>query len=168
MCPWITEAGYGISPRNASRYSTYRLGGPLPLLFKLRLDISGYFAQKITVRDFIRQRRAMGYHRLRHCRRGQAGIQQPDRWHSDVGAGVGYKAAQGVCQVILAYAYGCNAMRRDGWDARSLVLLFQFDLEARQYAAYPSLNHARDLGRSHGLERIFGTSGAGELCLQLW
>jgi len=57
--------------------------------------------------------------------------------------------------VVLAYAYGFNALRSDGRGGQSVVLLFQFDFEARRRAeAYPSLAPVLDPERSRGLERM--------------
>jgi hypothetical protein len=170
--PWL-EHNFNLSvtagtTRNADRFSAYRLGGTLPLLSEFRLDLPGYVAQELTARDFLLFN-GLYWLPVDSAKRWSitafgavagvnflAGVEQADRWHSGLGAGLGYKAPQNVWQLVLAYAYGFNALRSDGRGAQSIVLLFQFDLEARRYAAYPSLDPVLDPGRSRGLERIFG------------
>ncbi len=143
------------------------LAGTLPLLSEFRLDLPGYEAQEITAREFVLFN-WLYWLPIDSAKRwsftafgGVAGVdylsgfEQADRWLSGVGAGVGYKAAQDVWQVVLAYAYGFNALRSDGRGGQSIVLLFQFDFEARRRAAaYPSLAPVLDPERSRGLERI--------------
>jgi hypothetical protein len=153
--------------RRADRFSAYRLGGTLPLLSEFRLDLPGYEAQEITAREFVLFN-GLYLLPIDSAKRWSvtafgavagvnylAGLEQADRWLSGIGAGIGYKAAQDVWQVVLAYAYGFNALRSDGRGGQSLVLLFQFDFEARRRAAYPSLAPVLDPERSRGLERIF-------------
>jgi hypothetical protein len=169
--PWL-EHNFNLSitagtTRQADRFSAYRLGGTLPLLSEFRLDLPGYEAQEITAREFVLFN---GLYSLPidSAKRWSitafgavagvdylAGLEQADRWLSGVGMGVAYKAAQDVWQVVLAYAYGINALRSDGRGAQSVVLLFQFDFAARRRAAYPSLAPVLDPERSRGLERIF-------------
>jgi hypothetical protein len=169
--PWL-EHNFNFSvtagsTRNVDRFSAYKLGGTLPLFSEFRLDIPGYFAQELTAREFVL---INGFYWLPvdSAKRWSvtafgavagvnflAGLEQADSWHSGAGLGVGYKAAQDVWQVVLAYAHGFNALRNDGRGAQSLVLLFQFDFEARRRAAYPSLAPVLEPERSRGLERIF-------------
>ncbi len=169
--PWL-EHNFNLSitagtTRKADRFSAYRLGGTLPLLSEFRLDLPGYEAQEITAREFVLFN-GVYWLPIDSAKRWSftafggvagvdylSGLEQADRWLSGVGAGVGYKAAQDVWQVVLAYAYGFNALRSDGRGGQSIVLLFQFDFEARRRAqAYPSLAPVLDPERSRGLERI--------------
>jgi hypothetical protein len=169
--PWL-EHSFNLSitagtSLNADRFSAYRLGGTLPLLSEFRLDLPGYVAQELTAREFVLFNWLYSLpidtaKRWSFTAFGAvagvdflAGLQQADRWHSGVGAGIGYKAAQDVWQLVLAYAYGFDALRSDGRGAQSIVLLFQFDFEARRRAAYPSLAPVIEPERSRGLERIF-------------
>jgi hypothetical protein len=170
--PWL-EHNFNLSitagtTRRADRFSAYRLGGTLPLLSEFRLDLPGYEAQEITAREFVLFN-GVYWLPIDSAKRWSvtafgavagvnylSGFEQADRWLSGIGAGVGYKAAQEVWQVVLAYAYGFNALRSDGRGGQSVVLLFQFDFEARRRAeAYPSLDPVLDPERSRGLERIF-------------
>jgi hypothetical protein len=171
--PWV-EHNFNLSitagtTRNPDRFSAYRLGGTLPLFSDFRLDIPGYAAEELTAREFVLFN---GFYWLPidSAKRWSvtafgavagvnylAGLEQAGHWHSGVGIGFGYKAPQDVWQLVLAYAYGFNALRSDGQGAQSVVLLFQFDFEARKRAAaYPSLSPVLDPERSRGLERIFG------------
>jgi hypothetical protein len=169
--PWL-EHNFNLSitagtTRRADRFSAYRLGGTLPLLSEFRLDLPGYEAQEITAREFVLFN-GVYWLPIDAAKRWSltafggvagvnylAGFEQADRWLSGVGVGAGYKAAKDVWQVILAYAYGFNALRSDGKGGQSVVLLFQFDFEARRRApAYPTLDPVLDPERSRGLERI--------------
>ena len=169
--PWV-EHNFHLSitagtTRRADRFSAYRLGGTLPLLSEFRLDLPGYEAQEITAREFVLLN-GLYWLPIDTAKRWSltafggtawvnylAGLAQADRWLSGIGAGAGYKAAHEVWQVVLAYAYGFNALRSDGKGGHSVVLLFQFDFEARRRAAaYPSLDPVLDPERSRGLERM--------------
>jgi hypothetical protein len=169
--PWL-EHNFNLSitagtTRRADRFSAYRLGGTLPLLSEFRLDLPGYEAQEITAREFVLFN-GLYWLPIDTAKRWSvtgfggaawvnylAGLEQADRWLAGVGAGVGYKAAHDVWQVVLAYAYGFNALRSEGKGGQSVVLLFQFDFEARRRAeAYPSLDPVLDPERSRGLERL--------------
>jgi hypothetical protein len=169
--PWL-EHNFNFSvtagtTRNADRFSAYKLGGSLPLVSEFSLDIPGYFAHELTAREFVLIN-GVYWLPVDSAKRWSvtafgavagvnflAGLEQADSWHSGAGLGVGYKAAQDVWQVVLAYAYGFNALRSDGRGGQSVVLLFQFDFEARRRAAYPSLAPVLEPERSRGLERFF-------------
>ncbi len=169
--PWI-EHNFNLSitagtTRRADRFSAYKLGGTLPLLSEFRLDLPGYEVREITAREFVLFN-GLYWLPIDDAKRWSitgfgavagvnylTGLEQADRWLSGIGAGVGYKAAQDAWQIVLAYAYGFNALRSDGRGGQSVVLLFQFDFEARRRAqAYPSLDPVLDPERSRGLERI--------------
>jgi hypothetical protein len=153
--------------RGADRFSAYRLGGTLPLLSEFRLDLPGYEAQEITAREFLLLN-GLYWLPIDTAKRwsltafaGSAwvnylsGFTQPQHWLPGVGVGAGYKATHDVWQVVLAYAYGFNAIRSGGNGGQDIVLLFQFDFEAwRRAKAYPSLDPVLDPERSRGLERI--------------
>jgi hypothetical protein len=169
--PWL-EHNFNLSitagtTRRADRFSAYRLGGTLPLLSEFRLDLPGYEAQEITAREFVLFN-GLYWLPIDAAKRWSltafggvawvnylAGFEQPQHWLPGVGLGAGYKATHDVWQVVLAYAYGFNAIRSGGKGGQSLVLLFQFDFEARRRAeTYPSLAPVLDPERSRGLERI--------------
>jgi hypothetical protein len=166
--PWL-EHNFNFSvtagsTRNVDRFSAYKLGGTLPLLSEFSLDIPGYFARELTAREFVLIN-GVYWLPVDSAKRWSvtafgavagvnflAGLEQADSWHSGAGLGVGYKAARDVWQVVLAYAYGFNALRSDGRGAQNVVLLFQFDFEARRRAAYPSLAPVLEPERSRGWE----------------
>jgi hypothetical protein len=152
---------------NADRFSAYRLGAALPLVTEFRLDLPGYYYQEISARQFLLFN---GWYilPLGSAKRwnitafgGLAGVdyleglQQADNWLSGLGMGVGYTSPRRVWQVILAYAYGFDAIRSHGRGAQSVVLLLQYDIEARRREAYPSLAPVLEPERSRGLERWF-------------
>jgi hypothetical protein len=153
---------------NPDRFSAYRLGAALPLVSEFRLDLPGYYYQEISARQFLLFN---GWYTLPvdDAKRWNitafgavagvdylAGLEQSGKWHSGVGAGIGYTSPQRVWQVVLAYAYGFDAIRSHGRGAQSLVLLLQYDFEARRREASPSpLDPVLEPGRSRGLERWF-------------
>ncbi len=153
--------------QNPDRFSGYRLGGALPLVSEFRLDLPGYYYQEITARQFLLFN-ALYVFPVDSAKRWNitgfgavagvdylAGLQQADDWLSGVGLGVGYTSPRRVWQVILAYAYGFDAIRSHGRGAQSVVLLLQYDFEARRREAYPSAAPVLDPERARGLERWF-------------
>jgi hypothetical protein len=153
---------------NPDRLSAYRLGGTLPLHSELRLGLPGYYYQEITARQFglLSGSYAVPVDRTKHWRVTAfgsvadvdylAGLQQPEHWHSGVGAGIDYTSPRQVWKIVLAFAHGFNAIRHDEHGAQSIVLLVQYDFEACQHQAYPSSEPVLEPERSHGLERFFG------------
>jgi hypothetical protein len=153
---------------NPDRFSAYRLGASLPLVSEFRLDLPGYYYQEISARQFLLFN---GWYVLPvdAAKRWNitafgavagvdylAGLEQSGKWHSGVGAGVGYISPRRVWQAVLAYAYGFDAVRSHGRGAQSIVLLLQYDFEARRRETSPSpLDPVLDPGRARGLERWF-------------
>jgi hypothetical protein len=153
--------------QNPDRFSAYRLGGALPLVSEFRLDLPGYYYQEITARQFLlfnglyvlpmdsaKQWNITGFGAVAGVDY-LAGLQQAGNWLSGVGIGVGYTSPKRVWQAILAYAYGFDAVRSRGRGAQSVVLLLQYDFEARRREAYPSFEPVLDPERARGLERWF-------------
>jgi hypothetical protein len=154
--------------RDPDRFSAYRLGGTLPLSSEFRLDLPGYYYQEITARQFIlfnglymlpvgsaRRWNLMAYGAVAGVDY-LAGLEQSGKWHSGVGTGIGYTSPQRVWQFILAYAYGFDAIRSHGRGAQSIILLLQYDFEARRREVYPSsLDPVLEPERSRGIERWF-------------
>jgi hypothetical protein len=154
--------------RNADRLSAYRLGAALPLVSEFRLDLPGYYYQEISARQFLLFN---GWYilPLDDAKRWNItafgavagvdylpGVEQSGKWLSGVGAGFGYTSPQRVWQVVLAYAYGFDAIRSHGRGGQSVVLLLQYDFEARRRQADPSsLDPILEPERSRGLERWF-------------
>ena len=153
---------------NPDRFSAYRLGGTLPLHSELRLGLPGYYYQEITAHQFglLSGSYALPVDSAKHWRVTAfgsvanvdylAGLHQPEHWHSGAGAGIDYTSPRQVWKVILAFAQGFNALRHGEHGAQSVVLLLQYDLEARQRQAYPSSEPVLEPERSRGLERWLG------------
>jgi hypothetical protein len=148
------------------RFSAYRLGGTLPLHSELRLGLPGYFYQEITARQFglLSGLYAVPVDSARRWRVSAfgavadvsylAGLQQPDHWHAGVGAGLDYTSPKQVWKIVFGFAHGFNAIRHGEHGAHSVVLLLQYDVEARQRQAYPSFEPVLEPERSRGLERL--------------
>lgn len=153
--------------QNPDRFSAYRLGGALPLVSEFRLDLPGYYYQEITARQFLLFN-GLYVWPVDSAKRWNItafgavagvdylpGLEQPDDWLTGLGMGVGYTSPRRVWQVILAYAYGFNAIRSHGRGAQSVVLLLQYDFEARRGAVSPSYTPTLEPELSRGLERWF-------------
>jgi hypothetical protein len=135
---------------NPDRFSAYRLGGTLPLHTESNFDLPGYYYQEITARQFglLSGLYAIPVDRAKHWRLTAfgsvadvdylSGLSQPEHWHAGVGAGLGYTSSKQVWKVILAFAHGFNAIRHGERGAQSIVLLLQYDFEARHHQAYPT------------------------------
>jgi hypothetical protein len=151
--------------RNADRFSAYRLGATLPLGSDLRLSLPGYYYQEISARQLllvnglyavpIDSVKQWNFDVFGATARVEylAGFEQADDWLSGAGAGLRYTSPQKVWQLILAYTFGFNAIRSHGRGAQSLVLLLQYDLEARKHVGYPSITPEIEPEQSRGLER---------------
>ena len=149
----------------ADRFSSYRLGGVLPLIAEFPLSLPGYYFQEISARQFAlfsgqysvpidREKRwnvtALGSVAVVDY---VSGLDQPGHTHSGVGMGVGYKSPK-AWQFILGYSYGFEAIRSHGRGAQSIGLIFQYDLEARHRDRV--LLDIDSPYKSRGLFRIFG------------
>ena len=82
------------------------------------------------------------------------GVSQPGKWHSGVGAAIGYKSPRDTFHVILGYGYGFDAIRDHGRGAQSVGILFQWDLEARRRPS-PTVFDVESPYKSRGLFRLF-------------
>ncbi len=150
---------------NPDRFSTYRLGGLLPLAAEFPLTLPGYFYQEISARRFVL---LGGTYTLPLTTNRQwslnaiattagvdylPGLEQPGRWHSGVGGGIIYRSPTDAWQLAIGYAYGVDALRHGERGAHSVGFLLQFDLERAKVNLFdPGENPLR----SRGLERIFG------------
>ena len=56
--------------------------------------------------------------------------------------------------IVFGFAPGFNASRHGEHGAHSVVLLLQYDVEARQRQAYPSFEPILEPEQSRGLERL--------------
>ncbi len=156
----------GGTSLSADRMSGYKLGAALPLAAEFPLSLPGYYFQEITARQFVL---AGGLYRMPLDARQRwnltgfattavvdyvSGMAQPGDWHSGVGGGLGYAAADKAWEITLGYAYGVDAMRSAGRGAHTVGLVAQYDLEARRTrrkAAGPEVGPEK----SHGLQRLF-------------
>ena len=155
----------GTSAR-VDRFSSFRLGGVLPLVSEFPLTLPGYYFQEISARRFVLM---SGHYTLPldHDKRWNlmtvgsvgwvdylAGFEQPGHVHSGVGLGVGYRSPKDTWQMVLAYSYGFNAERSHGFGAQSLGFLLQWDLEAKKRRSpYFDIDSPN---KSRGLFRFFG------------
>jgi hypothetical protein len=126
------------------RSGAWRLGGVLPLVAEFPLILPGYYYEEITAKNFVHLGAAYVLSlddadrwKLRFEAASAAidylpGYSEPDRWHTGVGAGIGYTSKNQVTKVFLRYGYGFNARRGDEKGGQSVGLLFQFDFERRR------------------------------------
>jgi hypothetical protein len=74
------------------------------------------------------------------------GLEQPGNWDSSVGGGLGYTAKDRRWRILVASAYGIDAMRSDGRGGYSIATLFQFNFGQTTFAsdrAFEQLRNAR-------------------------
>lgn len=150
----------------ADRLSGYKLGAALPLAAEFPLSLPGYYFQEITARQFVllgglyklpldaRQRWNLTGFATTAVVDYAPGMAQPGDWHTGVGGGLGYAAADRAWEITVGYAYGVDAMRSAGRGAHTVGLVAQYDLEARRTrrkAAGPEVGPEK----SHGLQRLF-------------
>ena len=125
---------------DADRFSAYRLGGYLPLVTEFPLSLPGYYFQEISARQFV----LLNANYLLPLDRSQRwnldvnassafvdylpGEEQPGNWLSGVGGGIFYRAPSDRFKIMVAYAYGVDAIRSHGRGAQSIGLLMQWDL----------------------------------------
>jgi len=146
------------------RLSAYRLGGNLPLYSEFPLSLPGYYFQEITASRFVlfgaqyslpldeKKNWAVTAVATTAAVRYLRGLEQPGQWHSGVGGGISYRSPKDAWQILVAYAYGVDAIRSEGRGAHSIGLLLQFDLERAHRNLF---DPAEQPLRSRGLERIF-------------
>jgi hypothetical protein len=125
---------------DADRFSAYRLGGSLPLVSEFPLSLPGYYFQEISARQFVllnanyllpldkSQRWNLNVNASSTVVDYLPGEGQPGNWLSGVGGGILYRAPSDRFKIMLAYAYGVDAIRSHGRGAQSIGLLMQWDL----------------------------------------
>jgi hypothetical protein len=153
--------GTSIDP---DRFSSYRLGGILPFASEFPLTLPGYYFQEISADRFVlvggqyylpldaANRWAFTAVAATATVQYVEGVEQPGHWHSGVGGGIRYRSPKDAWQVVLAYAYGIDAIRNDGRGAHNIGLLLQFDLER---ARVPLFDPGNQPLRSRILQRFF-------------
>jgi hypothetical protein len=125
---------------DADRFSAYRLGGSLPLVSEFPLSLPGYYFQEISARQFVllnanyllpldkSQRWNLNVNASSTVVDYLPGQGQPGNWLSGVGGGILYRAPSDRFKIMVAYAYGVDAIRSHGRGAQSIGLLMQWDL----------------------------------------
>ncbi len=125
---------------DADRFSAYRLGGSLPLVSEFPLSLPGYYFQEISARQFVllnanyllpldkSQRWNLNVNASSTVVDYLPGEGQPGNWLSGVGGGILYRAPSDRFKIMVAYAYGVDAIRSHGRGAQSIGLLMQWDL----------------------------------------
>ncbi|MCI0744907.1 MAG: hypothetical protein L0Y58_05820 [Verrucomicrobia subdivision 3 bacterium] len=153
--------GASVEP---DRFSSYRLGGVLPFAAEFPLTLPGYYFQEISAKRFVLfggqyflpldsdNRWAFTAVAATATVQYVDGLEQPGHWHSGVGGGIRYRSPKDAWQVVLAYAYGIDAIRDHGRGAHNIGLLIQFDLER---ARVPLFDPGEQPIRSRVLQRIF-------------
>jgi hypothetical protein len=148
----------------ADRFSSYRLGGILPFAAEFPLTLPGYYFQEISAERFVLLAGQYALPLDRDNRwafmavaataavRYVEGVEQPGEWHSGVGGGIRYRSPKDAWQVVLAYAYGFDAIRNDDRGAHNIGVLVQFDLER---ARVPLFDPGQQPLRSRVLTRFF-------------
>lgn len=148
----------------ADRFSAYRLGGILPLAAEFPLTLPGYYYQEISAKRFVLAGATYTLP-LDPIKRWSVmaqittagveyidGLEQPGRWHSGTGGGIIYRSPSDSWQVLVAYAYGIDAIRSHGRGAHSVGFLVQFDLTR---ARVPLFDPGQHPSRSRFLDRFF-------------
>jgi hypothetical protein len=125
---------------DADRFSAYRLGGSLPLVSEFPLSLPGYYFQEISARQFVllnanyllpldkSQRWNLNVNASSTVVDYLPGEGQPGNWLNGVGGGILYRAPSDRFKIMVAYAYGVDAIRSQGRGAQSISLLMQWDL----------------------------------------
>ncbi|HMJ65623.1 MAG TPA: hypothetical protein VK615_09750 [Candidatus Binatia bacterium] len=148
----------------SDRFSSYRLGGILPFASEFPLTLPGYYYQEISAKRFAL---LAGQYYLPLDRENRwafaavaatatvqyvDGVEQPGHWHSGLAGGIRYRSPKDAWQIVLAYAYGVDAIRDHGRGAHNIGLLLQFDLER---AHVPLFDPGQQPLRSRVLQRLF-------------
>jgi hypothetical protein len=146
---------------NADRLSAYRLGGLLPLASEFPLSLPGYYYQELSAEQFV----LFGGNYILPLTKNQRwnldftgasayvdyldGLEQPGHWNSGVGGGVLYRSSS--LKLMVAYAYGIDAIRTHGRGANSIGIWMQIDLEHAKGYFTPT-----EPGLWRGFQRMFG------------
>ncbi len=147
------------------RFSSYRIGGFLPMVAEFPLSLPGYYYQEFSAEDFAlfsgsytvpldkKDRWNVRLNASTAWLDYLPGLEQPGHWKSGAGAGLFYTTP--VWRVMVGYGYGFNAIRSHGEGAHTIGFLFQFDLSPAKEA----FSQPQPPGRWRGLQRVFGVLG---------
>lgn len=149
---------------DADRFSSFRLGGLLPLVSEFPLLLPGYYYQEISSEKFalINAQYTIPLGKGWNITTVGSvanvdylpGLQQAGSWHSGIGFGLGYKSKSEWWRVVIGYSYGFDAIRDHGRGAQSIGFLCQIDLEAALRDRSPYFD-AESPYKSRGLFRLF-------------
>lgn len=149
---------------DADRFSAYRLGALLPLVSEFPLALPGYYHQELSAERFVLLGASyiFPFGAKKHWGANLTAatalvdylpeLEQPGRWHSGVAGGILYQRPGDALKVLVVYAYGVDASRRDHWGAHSIGVLLQLDLEQARAALF----NPDKPDRWRGWQRILG------------
>lgn len=149
----------------ADRFSSYRLGGALPLVAEFPLSLPGYYFQEISARRFalLNGQYSLPLDEAKLWNLTAAGsiaavdyvsgLSQPGKTHSGAGLGIGYRSRTDSWEINVGYSYGFEAIRSHGRGAQNINLIFQYDLGARKRsrASYNDIESPLKAGGKFGL-----------------
>lgn len=128
----------GGTARNPDRFSVFRLGGVLPMAAEFPLSMPGYYYEEVSARNFgllnVSWIRPLSEDLKTWVGTLSAatavveyapGLEQPQKSHTGVGAGLGYLGK--AWQSFVEYGYGFNAVRGHGNGAHSIAMRLQYD-----------------------------------------
>lgn len=128
----------GGTTRNPDRFSVFRLGGVLPMAAEFPLSMPGYYYEEVSARDFgllnVSWIRPLSEDLRTWVGTVSAatafvdyprGLEQPQKSHTGIGAGLGYLGR--AWQSFVEYGYGINAVRGHGNGAHSIAMRVQYD-----------------------------------------
>jgi hypothetical protein len=151
----------------ADRFSGFRLGGLLPFSSEFPLSIPGYYFQEVSAKRFALLNGQYSLpilpsKGLRFDLLGAVGwvdylpgFRQRGHWHTGVGGGITYISPSGSWLMTLLYGHGFDAIRDNGRGADQVVLLFQYDFEAKPRGKSRFFVPGINPYGSRGIERIF-------------
>jgi hypothetical protein len=134
------------SSSETDRLGAWRLGGVLPLVAEFPLILPGYYYEEITAEEFVHigaayvvsldpaNRWQLRFEAATAWIEPLPGFESTGRWHTGVGAGVGYTSRNQATKIFLRYGYGVDADRKGDDGGHSVGLLFQYDFEQRRRA----------------------------------
>jgi len=150
---------------NPDRLSAFRMGGYLPFISEFPLNIPGYYYQELSATRFALLN---GLYSIPLDPKKQwnftlfgavaavdylTALDQPGRWHSGVGGGIGYTSPSGAWFIQLIYGHAFTAIRGGDRGADQVGFVLQYDLQAKSGGKRfrPNVNPYG----SQGTERIF-------------
>ena len=148
----------------ADRLSAFRLGGFLPLVAEYPLSLPGYYFQEFSARQFAlvnasyllpiapNERWNLQFNAATATMDYLSGTEQAGNWVSGVGAGILYRSPSDKFKIIVNYAYGIDAIRKDGRGANSIGILLQIDLDSPHGSGFTTAQP----GRWRGWNWLFG------------